>query len=118
MPNKGDKKLLPTHSSSSEFNSSISHQSKEQHSKMPSRSPSLFRKVVAIIEICVRLTFMIISHFWKMCTTGLLIVTLLFWTEGYSYALCFFFFGVLGNFYDLKKKIVIIHLYCTFYFDY
>ena len=63
-----------------------------------SKTRNLCRKIAATVEILCRLLAMVISRFWKMCTTGLLIVTLLFWTEGGSYAFCFFILGVMGKF--------------------
>lgn len=74
--------------------------------RMPPTSRNLFRKVLATIEILVRLALMIISRFWKMCTTGLLIVTLLFWTEGGSYAFCFFMLGVFGLMYHAQDMLL------------
>ncbi|XP_059139107.1 protein ABHD13-like [Physella acuta] len=73
---------------------------------MPSRGRNFFKKCLATIEILVRLALMIVSRFWKMCTTGLLIVTLLFWTEGGTYAFCFFIFGVFGLMYHAQDMLL------------
>ncbi|KAI8776821.1 alpha/beta hydrolase domain-containing protein 13 [Biomphalaria glabrata] len=73
---------------------------------MPSRSSNIFRKILATVEILLRLALMIVSRFWKMCTTGLLIVTLLFWTEGGTYAFCFFVLGVFGLLYHAQDMLL------------
>ncbi|XP_005100785.1 protein ABHD13 [Aplysia californica] len=71
-----------------------------------SKSRNICRKIAASVEILLRLLVMIISRFWKMCTTGLLIVTLLFWTEGGSYAFCFFILGVIGLMYHAQDMLL------------
>ncbi|BFZ21357.1 hypothetical protein BsWGS_24396 [Bradybaena similaris] len=74
--------------------------------KMPSRSRIICRKILVTLEILIRLALIIISRFWKMCTTGLLIFTLLFWTQGGHYAFCFFVLGILGLLYHAQDLLL------------
>lgn len=74
--------------------------------KMPSRGRNFFKKTLMTVEILIRLALIIVSRFWKMCTTGLLIFTLLFWTQGGSYAFCFFVLGVLGLLYHAQDLLL------------
>ena len=76
---------------------STSSHSSNCNCKNMAKSRSSWRKVAVTLEIVFRLLAMIFSRFWKLCTTGLLIVTLLFVTEGGSYAAMFFFFGIIGE---------------------
>ncbi|KAK3803365.1 hypothetical protein RRG08_006918 [Elysia crispata] len=74
--------------------------------EMPARNRNVLRKVLATMEILCRLALMIVSRFWKMCTTGLLIVTLLFWTQGGPIAFCFFILGVMGLMYHAQDMLL------------
>ena len=59
-------------------------------------------KQLVLINFLGRLAWAVVLRFWRLCTTGLLIIILLYCLHGGYLAFAFLVFGMMGK---LKKKI-------------
>lgn len=70
--------------------------SKETDTSMPGRR-NFVGKGFATIELVSRIVLAVIVRFWRLCTTGLLMIILLFCVHGGILAFTFLVLGVLGK---------------------
>ena len=69
---------------------------KETDPNMPGRR-NFVRKGFATIELVSRIVLAIVVRFWRLCTTGLLVIILLFCVHGGILAFSFLVLGILGK---------------------
>lgn len=77
----------------------------ESKPNMPSRR-TFFGKGFATFELLGRVVLAVVCKFWKLCSTGLLIIVLLFSIHGGALAFTFLVFGVLGLAYHAQDMLL------------
>ena len=70
--------------------------SKETEANMPGKRNAI-GKGFATIELISRIVLAVVVRFWRLCTTGLLIIILLFCVHGGILAFTFLVLGILGK---------------------
>ena len=78
------------------INQQTGTKSKETDPNMPGRR-SFVGKGFSTIELVSRVVLAVVVRFWRLCTTGLLVIILLFCVHGGILAFTFLVLGILGK---------------------